>query len=94
MWYVYIVECNNRNFYTGATNDIERRLKTHCAGRGARYTRIFGVKALVYQEACGDQSCALKREREIKRLTKDGKIKLISEKKKRRKRTRRTVERG
>ncbi len=86
MWHVYIIECNNQNFYTGATNDVERRLKMHSAGRGARYTRIFGVKCLVYQEACGDQSCALKREREIKRLTKDGKIKLISAQKKRRRR--------
>lgn len=83
MWHIYILECKNKTLYTGATNDLERRLQAHRDGKGAKYTRIFGVKRLVHQESCPDRSAALKREAQIKRLTRTEKLKLIKNKFKR-----------
>jgi putative endonuclease len=75
--FVYIVECADGTLYTGWTTDIERRLKAHNAGRGARYTRQRGPVRLVYLEEVPDRPTAQKREMEIKRLSRAGKFKLI-----------------
>lgn len=77
MWYVYILECANDSFYTGITQDVEARVDKHRSGKGGSYTRAFGVKRLVYQEACGSHSDALKREAEIKRWPRQAKLDLI-----------------
>lgn len=79
MWYVYILETQKGHFYTGATNDVPRRLQAHRAGKGAKYTRIFGVKSLVYQEVCSSKIAALRREAFIKSCTRQEKIQLISD---------------
>ncbi len=78
MWYVYIIECRNKAYYTGATNDLARRLKDHREGRGGKFTRGFGVKRLVYQEACVGRSAALKREAAIKQMTRAAKKEMIT----------------
>ena len=75
--YCYIVECADGTLYTGWTTDPERRVKTHNAGRGARYTRMRGPVRLVYVEEQPDRASAMKRERAIKALPRDKKIKLI-----------------
>jgi putative endonuclease len=75
--YCYIVECADGSFYTGWTTDIERRVKTHNAGRGARYTRMRRPVKLVYHEPQPNQSSAMKREHVIKRMTREKKQKLI-----------------
>ena len=75
--YCYIVECSDGTFYTGWTTDLERRVKTHNAGRGARYTRIRLPVKLVYHEPQADKSSALKRERAIKKMGREQKQKLI-----------------
>lgn len=75
--YCYIVECADGTFYTGWTTDPERRLKTHNAGRGAKYTRTRGPVRLVYVEEQPDRSSAMKRERAIKALSRARKKKLI-----------------
>ncbi|MBI1794401.1 MAG: GIY-YIG nuclease family protein [Chloroflexi bacterium] len=67
--YCYIVECSDGTFYTGWTTDPERRVKTHNAGRGARYTRARRPVKLVYLEPQPDKVSALKRERVIKTMT-------------------------
>ncbi len=77
MWYVYILECRNGSLYTGVTNDLERRLEAHRSGRGARYTRAFGVKRLARVERKRTKSSALKREAAIKRLDRQDKLTLI-----------------
>ena len=69
-WYVYMVRCRDNSLYTGYTNDPERRLAVHNAGKGAKYTKSRLPVTLVYQETCEDKSAALKREAAIKRLTK------------------------
>ena len=76
--FCYIVECADGTYYTGWTTDPERRLKTHNAGRGARYTRVRLPVKLVYLEPQPDRTTAMKRERAIKALSRDKKRKLIS----------------
>jgi len=69
VWYLYILRCKDNTLYTGITTDVEKRLNTHRAGRGAKYTRGRGPLELVYQEQCGTHSDALKREYQIKILS-------------------------
>lgn len=76
--YCYIVECADGTYYTGWAVDPERRLVVHNKGRGARYTRMRLPVKLVYVEPQPDRRTAMKRERAIKRMTRDGKKKLIS----------------
>ncbi|MCL5611004.1 MAG: GIY-YIG nuclease family protein [Chloroflexi bacterium] len=75
--YCYIVECSDGTLYTGWTTDPERRVKTHNAGRGARYTHTRRPVKLVYLEPQPDKVSALKRERAIKTMTREKKQKLI-----------------
>jgi len=77
--YCYIVECADGSFYTGWTTDLERRVKTHNAGRGARYTRMRRPVKLVYHESQPNRSSAMKRERAIKTMTRERKQKLIQQ---------------
>ena len=77
MPYVYIVECANGSLYTGWAVDVERRVKVHNTGRGARYTRMHGPVKLVYAEKQPDRVAAMKRELEIKHWPRAKKLKLI-----------------
>ena len=76
-WYLYILRCKDDTLYTGITTDVEKRLEAHRAGRGAKYTRGRTPLELVYRETCGTHSQALKRELEIKKLTRQEKQNLI-----------------
>lgn len=77
MWYIYILECVNGEFYTGITNNLEKRIAQHNSGKGAKYTRgRLPVKLLAKIEV-ETKSLALKEEYRIKQLTKLDKIKLI-----------------
>lgn len=76
-WKLYILRCGDGSLYTGISTDVERRLEEHRAGKGAKYTRSRGPLELVYSEECGDHSTALKREMEIKSLSRSDKLKLI-----------------
>ena len=77
-WYVYMLRCGDGTLYTGVTDDVERRLAVHRAGKGAKYTRGRGPLELVYTEEAPDKSAALRREYQIKRLTKQEKEGLIA----------------
>ena len=77
MPFVYIVECADGSLYTGWAVDVDRRVKVHNAGRGARYTRLHGPVKLVYAEEQPDRVAAMKRELEIKRWPRARKLKLI-----------------
>lgn len=79
-WFVYMLRCGDGTLYTGATDDVPRRLAAHRAGKGAKYTRGRGPLELVYQEQVPDKSAALKREYQIKRLPKQEKEGLIVKK--------------
>ena len=76
-WYLYILRCKDDTLYTGITNDVEKRLEAHRSGKGAKYTRGRAPLELVYREACGSHSEALKREHQIKKLTRQEKERLL-----------------
>ena len=77
MYYCYILKCNDNTLYTGFTNNIEKRLKAHNSGKGAKYTRGRIPCTLVYHESFDNKTDALKREYEIKQLSRQEKLKLI-----------------
>lgn len=76
-WKLYILRCGDGSLYTGITVDVEKRLKAHRAGKGAKYTRGRGPLELVYREECGDHSAALRRELQIKAMPREEKMLLI-----------------
>lgn len=77
MWYLYILRCGDGTFYTGITTDVDKRLEAHRSGRGAKYTRGRAPLEVIYRECCGTHSDALKREMEVKRLSREEKQALI-----------------
>ena len=77
MWYLYILRCKDDTLYTGITTDVEKRLEAHRSGKGAKYTRGRAPLELVYRETCGSHSDALKREHQIKALSRQEKQKLL-----------------
>ena len=77
-WFVYILRCGDGTLYTGVTDDVQRRLAAHRAGKGAKYTWGRGPLELVYTQEQPDKSAALRREFQIKKLTRPQKERLIS----------------
>lgn len=74
MYFVYLIECADNTLYTGITTDVERRFQEHKDGKGAHYTKVRGVKKLLYTEEHPDRSSALIREAAIKKLTRAEKL--------------------
>jgi len=68
-WFVYILECSDGSFYTGATNDLDKRIEKHNKGTASKYTRSRLPVRLLYQEYCGTKSSSLKREHTIKKMS-------------------------
>ena len=75
-FFCYILECADGTLYTGWTTDPARRERQHNAGRGARYTRTRRPVKMIYVEEQADRTSAQKRELKIKRLGREGKLKL------------------
>jgi predicted GIY-YIG superfamily endonuclease len=73
-WYVYILKCSDNTLYTGITNNLDKRIKQHNEGKGAKYTRGRGPVALVKSFECQTKSEALKLEYQIKQLPKNDKL--------------------
>lgn len=78
MYTLYILRCKNNSLYTGITNNLEERLKMHMSGKGSKYVRANLPFELVYTENLQDKSSALKREIEIKKMSKLQKELLVS----------------
>ena len=76
MNYTYIVKCSDKTFYTGWTNDLEKRIEMHNSGKGAKYTKARLPVELVYYEAFDTKEEAMSREWHIKRLSRSEKQKL------------------
>jgi len=76
-FYVYILLCVDRSFYTGYTKDLDARTRQHQNGNGAKYTKSHKPDSLVYVESFDSRSRAMKREREIKKLSHQQKQDLI-----------------
>jgi putative endonuclease len=77
-WHVYIILCSDDTLYTGITTDIERRMRQHADGSGAKYFRGRQPKQLLYLEGGHDRSSASKRELSIKGLKRPEKQLLVS----------------
>lgn len=75
-YYVYIVRCSKGTYYTGYTNDLEKRITAHNEGKGAKYLRGRGPVKLVYYGKCRTKKDALRAERIIKGLTRVEKVKI------------------
>ncbi len=76
--YTYIVKCSDNTLYTGWTNNLEKRIKTHNAGKGAKYTKSRLPVTLVYYETFQTKEEAMRREWEIKHLTRREKLQLLA----------------
>jgi putative endonuclease len=77
-FYVYMLLCTDGSFYTGYTKNIDERTRLHANGKGARYTRTHKPERVVYVELFASQAEAMRREREIKRLSHQQKQNLIN----------------
>ena len=77
MNYTYIVKCSDETYYTGWTNNLEKRIQTHNAGKGAKYTKVRRPVELVYYEEFATKEEAMQREYAIKQLKKCKKKELI-----------------
>ena len=75
--HVYILRCRGGTLYTGWTTDVSRRVEQHQVGKGGRYTRSHLPVELIYQEEYPTQSEAMRRECEIKKMTRQQKLALI-----------------
>ena len=75
--YTYILKCADGTLYCGWTNDLEKRLKVHNEGKGAKYTRSRLPVTLAYYEEFESSIEAQKREYQIKKLTRSQKLELI-----------------
>lgn len=78
-WFVYVLRCGDGSLYTGATNNLEKRLAQHRSGKGAAYTRTHLPVTLCHWEKAGTKGDALRREAAIKKLTRQEKLRLIAE---------------
>jgi putative endonuclease len=78
-WSVYILECKDGSYYTGITNDVDRRVQEHKDGKASAYTNSFGVREIVYTEQVAGKGTALSREHEIKQLSREEKEMLVSD---------------
>lgn len=76
-----MVECADGTYYTGYAVDVEKRVKVHNTGKGAKYTRARRPVKLIYTESYEDKKTALKREYAIKKLTRLQKEALIHSRK-------------
>ena len=78
IYWVYILRCNNQSYYTGYTDNLEKRFQDHIAGKGSKYTRSFKPLSIAQSwEIKGDKSIAMCIERYIKKLSKVQKEQLI-----------------
>ncbi|MGI6019435.1 MAG: GIY-YIG nuclease family protein [Marvinbryantia sp.] len=78
MNYTYILKCSDNTFYTGWTNNLAKRLSAHNQGKGAKYTKGRTPVILVYYECFSAKSDAMRREYEIKQLSRQEKEALIA----------------
>lgn len=73
----YVLECNDRSFYAGYTNDLTKRVKAHNEGKGAKYTRAKGPVSCIYSERFETKQEAMQAEYAFKQLTRKQKIKYM-----------------
>ena len=75
--YVYMLRCGDGSLYTGWTSDLEKRVKAHSSGKGAKYTRAHLPVELVWQEEYNSKEEAMAREYALKQLSRAEKLRLL-----------------
>ena len=79
-WFVYMIEASDGSLYTGVTTDVQRRFAEHCGSdKGAKFFRGRKPQKIVYTQDHPDRSSALKREAEIKKLSRQNKLQLLAQ---------------
>ena len=73
-----MVRCSDDSLYTGWSIDVAARIREHNSGKGSKYTNSRRPVKLVYKETCENKSAALKREAQIKRMSRKQKLNLAS----------------
>ena len=73
-WQVYLIECSDSSFYTGITNNLEKRMNAHKTGKGSKYVKAKGFKQILATKNCSSKSEASKEEYAIKQLPKAEKL--------------------
>jgi putative endonuclease len=76
-WFCYLLHCADNTLYCGITNNLDKRIASHNAGKAAKYTRSRYPVVLVFAEPCDDRSAASRRELAIKKLPRSEKLRLI-----------------
>lgn len=77
-FYAYLLQCADGTLYGGWTNNLEKRLAAHNAGTGSKYTRTRRPVTLAYYEALDNKQDAMRREFQLKHLTREEKLALIN----------------
>jgi len=77
MWHVYILKTQSGKYYTGITDNLERRFNEHSSGKGGHYTKYDRPEEIVYSEEFDEKQRAEKREQQIKRWSRAKKLALI-----------------
>ncbi|WP_132058149.1 GIY-YIG nuclease family protein [Halorussus amylolyticus] len=77
--WVYVIECDDGSFYTGYTTDVQRRVREHDRGEGAKYTRGRTPVELVHTERFDSKSAAMSREYELKQLSRPEKERVVAD---------------
>ena len=78
MYFLYLLQCDDKSIYTGITTDVARRFAEHKAGTGGRYTRSRQAVKVLYTEQFKNRSDASKREAQIKSWPRKKKLMLFS----------------
>ena len=73
-WYVYLLKCLDGSYYTGITNDLDKRMNAHKTGKGSKYVRAKGFDKMISSREYPNKSLALKTEYKIKKLSKAEKL--------------------
>ncbi len=76
-WFLYVAECADGSYYTGISKDVQARIDAHNHGKGAKYTATRGPVRLLFQEPQKDYSAALRREYQVKSLSKPRKERFV-----------------
>lgn len=78
LWHLYVIECEGGRLYTGITVNIDARYAAHSSGKGAKFTKAFPPKRLIFDAVFDDRETASKAEYDFKRLSADEKRRFIA----------------
>ena len=78
-WLVYLVECSDGSYYCGATNNLDKRIKAHNSGKGAKYTKARLPVKFIVQSRLMTKSQAMKVECLVKKQKRDYKVEYLTQ---------------